>query len=144
MALFPMGLEPFRRFFDLGGAGFAGFHQADPVAKVSNLDEVHYVVGSHSAGLAETQWSRIADFIVEGKVPPPDDPDYSKKQSYFWVGVSKVSTILLGLVLVLAAALPIWILYPILTAGTTATKAAALTLAALFYLVGLRFIVSRV
>ncbi len=30
VALFPMGLEPFRRFFDLGGAGFAGFRQARP------------------------------------------------------------------------------------------------------------------
>jgi pimeloyl-ACP methyl ester carboxylesterase len=144
VALFPMGLEPFRWFFDLGGAGFAGFHQARPVAKVSNLGEIHYVIGGHSAGLAETQWSRITDFIVDGKVPPPDDPDYSKKQSYFWIGVSRVSTILLGL-LVLVAALPICILYPIFfIACTTATKAAVLTLSALLYLVGLRFIVTRV
>jgi pimeloyl-ACP methyl ester carboxylesterase len=146
VALFPMGLEPLRRFFDLGGAGFAGFYQARPVAKVSNLGEVHYVIGSHSAGLVETQWSRIADFIVDGKVPPTDDPDYSKKQSYFWTGVSKVSTIiLLGLLLVFAVALPICILYPIIfTAGMTATNAAVHTLSALLYLIGLRFIVTRV
>ena len=101
-----MGLEPFRRFFDLGGAGFAGFDQAHPEAKVPNLSEVRYVIGSHSAGLTETQWSRIADFIVDGKVPPPDDPDYSKKQSSFLIGVSKVSTVVLLFLLLLAAAPP--------------------------------------
>jgi pimeloyl-ACP methyl ester carboxylesterase len=144
VALFPMGLEPFRRFFDLGGAGFAGFDQAHPEAEVPSLSEVRYVIGSHSAGLAETQWSRIADFIVEGKVPPSDDPDYSKKQCFLWVGVSKVSTIvLLFLLLLVAAAPPIFILYPIFSgAGTTA--AVVRTLLALLYLVALRFIVSRV
>jgi pimeloyl-ACP methyl ester carboxylesterase len=116
VALFPMGLEPLRRFFDfdLGGAGFGGFNQARPVAKVSNLDEVHYVIGGHGAGPVETQWSRIADFIVNDIVPLSNDPDYTGKQSCFWTGVSKVSTIILfGLLLVFAVALPIWILYPI-------------------------------
>jgi len=146
VALFPMGLEPFRRFFDLGGAGFAGFDQARPEAKVKNLSEVHYVIGGHSAGLAETQWSRIADFIVDGKVPPLDDPDYSQQQSRFWVTVSKASTIaLLALLLLVAVAPPICILYPIVSpAGTTTTGAIVRILSALLYVVALRLIVTRV
>jgi pimeloyl-ACP methyl ester carboxylesterase len=146
VALFPMGLEPFRRFFDLGGAGFAGFRQARPTPEISDLSEVRYVIGSHSAGLTETQWSRIADFIVDGKVPPPDDPDYSKKRSSFWVGVSKISTIVLVVFLLLfAAAAPIFVLYPIFFgASTTATDAFLRTLLALLYLIVLRFIVTRV
>lgn len=84
VALFPQGLEPLQGFFDLGGAGFGGFKQADRgLPKVPNLDEVQYVKGSHSAGLVETQWSRIADFIVNDEVPAPPDKDYSEHQSLF-------------------------------------------------------------
>jgi pimeloyl-ACP methyl ester carboxylesterase len=146
VALFPIGLEPFRRVFDLGGAGFAGFDQARPEAKVPHLSEVRYVIGSHSGGVAETQWSRIADFIVDGKVPPPDDPDYSKKQSCFWIGVSKISTILLGLGLLLAVvAIPSCILYLIIfITGPTTTKVAVGTLLVVLYVIGLCFIITRV
>jgi pimeloyl-ACP methyl ester carboxylesterase len=56
VALFPMGLEPLRQIFDLGGAGFGGFDQAIPgrVPEVPNLNEVRYVKGAHSAALVET------------------------------------------------------------------------------------------
>ena len=60
VALFPMGLEPPRLFSPLGGAGFAGFRQARPLAKVANLDEVHYVIGSHSAGLGRNAMAAAA------------------------------------------------------------------------------------
>jgi hypothetical protein len=36
VALFPMGLETLRRFFDLGGVGFGSFKQAGLVPKVPN------------------------------------------------------------------------------------------------------------
>jgi hypothetical protein len=141
VALFPQGLEPLRQFFDLGGAGFGGFNQA---GQINNLDEVRYVIGGHLAGLVETQWMRIADFIVHDIVPPPNDPDYTEKQPCFWRGVSKVSTVLLGLLLVLAIAILVCILYPVFTPGTAATKATVHTLLALLYLMGLRFVVTRV
>ncbi|MGI8569765.1 MAG: hypothetical protein ACR2KT_12195 [Methylocella sp.] len=80
VALFPMGLEPLRKIldFDLGGAGFGGFDQAAPrrVPKIPNLDEVRYVEGAHSAGLVETQWQHIANFIVKDVVPSPNDLEY--------------------------------------------------------------------
>ncbi len=142
VALFPMGLEPLRKIFDLGGAGFGGFDQAAPgrVPGVPSLREVHYVQGAHSAGLVEAQWPRIADFIVNDVVPPPTD----LKQSRFWVAVSKISPVVLGLLLILAVVILICILYPVFTAGTTVMGAVFRTILALLYLLGLRLIVTRV
>lgn len=143
VALFPMGLEPFRKFFDLGGAGFAGFNQARP--NLANLGEVRYVNGSHSAGLVETQWTRIADFIVDGKVPPSTDPDYRDSQSRFLVGASKVSTVILAALVLLAIAIPMAILLPIITAPAVAATAVAMRIVlAVLYFVALSFIVVRV
>jgi hypothetical protein len=141
VALFPKGLEPVRRFFDLGGAGFGGFNQA---GLVPNVDEVRYVIGGHAAGLVETQWSRIADFIVHGTVPEPPDRDYTDKQSGFWWCASKVSTMILALLVVATAAILVWMLYPLFTPGTTATKATVHILLALLYVIALRFVVTRV
>jgi len=141
VALFPQGLEPLRRFFDLGGAGFGGFEQAK---QIDEVHEVRYVIGGHSAGLVETQWPRIADFIVHDAIPEPPDPDYTDNQSGFCKAVSKVSTLLLGLLLVLAVAILVCILYPVFMPGTTAIKAALQTLLAVFYLMLLRFIALRI
>ncbi len=141
VAIFPQGLEPLRRFFDLGGAGFAGFDQARVVPKVH---EVRYVIGGHSAALVETQWPRIADFIVRDKVPAPPDRDYTKNQSLFWWGVSKVSALLLAALVIAAAAILVCILYPISEPGATTREAVERVLAAVLYLMALRFIVTRV
>ena len=145
VALFPMGLEPLRRIFDLGGAGFGGFDQAAPgrVPEIPNLKQVRYVKGAHSAGLVETQWPHIANFIVKDVIPPSDNPDYTTKQVPFWKGISKLSIILLGLLIVLAVVILIGILWPVFTPGTPATQAAMRTLLALLYLLGLRMIVMR-
>jgi pimeloyl-ACP methyl ester carboxylesterase len=142
VALFPMGLEPMRRFFDLGGAGFAGFNEArrDQTPGVPDLNETRYVNGGHSPGLVETRWANIANFIVNDALPPADP----EGQSLLWKGLSKLSTVLLGLLLVLAIAIPLWILYPIFTTATTAMNAAVLTFLALLYLIGLRFVITRV
>jgi len=144
VALFPQGLEPLRRFFDLGGAGFGGFDQARRAPKDLNLNEVRYVIGSHSAGLVETQWPRIADFIVNGTDPAPPDPDYSDKQSRFMRCVSKVSTAIFAVLVVLAVAILVWILHPIFASNTTAMEAAGRVLLAVLYVMTLRFIVTRV
>lgn len=141
VALFPQGLEPLRRFFDLGGAGFGGF---DQFPKVTGLSEVQYVIGGHSAGLVETQWKRIADFIVHGTVPTPPDQDYASKQSCFWKAVSKISTVLLVILVGLLIAAFVCILYPVFVPGTTAINAFVHTLLAVFYLMVLRFIFTRV
>lgn len=141
VALFPQGLELLRRFFDLGGAGFGGFKQA---GQISDVHEVRYVIGGHSAALVETQWMRIADFIVHDIVPAQPDPDYTNKQSCFWRAVAKFSTAILGLILLIAIAILVCILYPVFIPGTTATKAAVHTLLALLYLMGLYFVITRV
>lgn len=146
VALFPMGLEPMRQIFDLGGAGSGGFDQAalGRVPEVPNLKQVRYVKGAHSAGLVETQWPHIANFIVNGALPPNDDPDYTAQQRPFWKGASKVSTVLLGLLLVLAVVILLGILWPVFTAETSTAQAVFRTILALLYLLGLRFIVTRV
>jgi hypothetical protein len=49
----------------------AGFRQdSRAAARVSNLTGIRYVIGNDSAGLTETRWSRIADLLVDGEVPP--------------------------------------------------------------------------
>jgi len=144
VALFPQGLEPLRRFFDLGGAGFGGFDQALRVSKDPNLNEVRYVIGSHSAGLVETQWPRIADFIVNGTVPVPPDRNYSDKQPWLMRCVSKISTAILALLVVLAVAILVCILHPVFAADTTAVEAAVDVLLAVLYVMTLRFIVTHV
>jgi pimeloyl-ACP methyl ester carboxylesterase len=145
VAVFPMGLEPFRKRFDIGGAGFAGFNQALPAPTPSNLVEVRYVNGGHSAGLAETQWSKIAKFIVNGDVPTLDDPDFSRQQSFFWVAISKISTIVLLSIVLLVVFAPIYlILYPALAAGNvSAMEAIVRTLATLLYFFLLGVVVNK-
>lgn len=85
VALFPKGLEPFRRWLGLGSAGHSGFDQFRRKT-TDALQEVHYVRGAHSAGVEESQWDDIAHFIVHGTLQPgqEQDKDYAKRQS-FWV-----------------------------------------------------------
>lgn len=141
VALFPQGLEPLHKFFDLGGAGFAGFDQA---LKGSNIDQVEYVIGSHSAALAETQWPRIADFIVNGKIPTPPDPNYQGYQSTFWKIAARFSTVILASIIVILITIFASILYPIFVPGTAPSIAAVRALLAVLYVMGIYFIVARV
>lgn len=66
VAIFPGFLGRFkigRALFDLGGAGFDGFTKVklDPHAP---LNDVEYIVGTHSAALREFNWDYIANFVV--------------------------------------------------------------------------------
>jgi pimeloyl-ACP methyl ester carboxylesterase len=143
VALFSMGLEPLPRI-ELGGAGFAGFKQAERLPKVRNLNEVRYVKGWHSAGVAETQWPHIANFIVNGDLPPSIDPDYAPEQDPFWQKASEISTFLLGGLILLVIVILVAILYPVFAAGTTVPEAVYRVILALLYLFTLRFVVTRV
>jgi hypothetical protein len=62
----------------------------------------------------------------------------------FWKGVSKISPILLGLLIVLAVVILFAILWPVFAAGTTVAEAVYRTILALLYLLVLRFVVTRV
>jgi pimeloyl-ACP methyl ester carboxylesterase len=139
VAIFPSGLEPLRPF-DLGGAGFRGFRQ---VHTEPNLHEVHYVVGGHSAALVETQWTRIAEFIVSDTIPSPPDPDYQRDQSCLWRVATKISSVLLLVVILLFGAAP---LYALLHAVPNLTGlAAAVRVAAAFaYLLVLWLVITRI
>lgn len=141
VALFPQGLEPLQKFFDLGGAGFGGFNQA---LKGTNINQVQYVIGGHSAALTESQWPRIAEFIVNGTIPTPPDPDYQGFQSPFWKIAARLSTLILVSIITILIVVLVSILSPIFVPGTTASMAAGRTLLAVLYLMVLYFIVTRV
>lgn len=79
VALFPKGLQPWRRF-NLGSAGHDGFNEASKTGPVYNAE---YIVGSHGAGHEEPHWKDIAQFIVSGKPPKHQAPAWSEDQSTF-------------------------------------------------------------
>ena len=81
VAVFPNGLGKLRLQTDLGGAGHNGFLLGEdrlgpagedgpdlrtPRAMVTN---VRFVPGSHSAGLTVENWSDMADFVLDGRLP---------------------------------------------------------------------------
>ena len=140
VAVFPSGLEPLHKF-DLGGAGFGGFDQAR--IPHPNLTEVRYVRGRHGAALVETQWPRIAEFIVNDCVPKPPDPDYVVSQSPLWRAASFLSSEILIVLILLFAVAPFYALLhdvPNLDGLAAARRIAV----AICYLILLRFVVIRV
>ena len=81
VAVFPNGLGKLHLQRDLGGAGHNGFLLGEdrlgpaatdvadlrtPRAMVTN---VRFVPGSHSAGLTVENWSDMADFVLDGRLP---------------------------------------------------------------------------
>lgn len=139
VAIFPSALEPLRRF-DLGGAGFRGFYQADAEP---SLHEVHYVTGGHSAALIETQWPRIAEYIVNDTFPSPPDADYQANQSCPWRAAAKLSSSILITVILLFGVAPFYVLLhaiPELTGPAAAVRVAG----AFAYLWALWFVMTRV
>jgi len=72
VAIFPKGMQPFRRF-DLGSAGHDGFCDAATGA----VEQVSYIAGSHGAGHEERHWADIARFIVSGDLPKKDAEEQS-------------------------------------------------------------------
>lgn len=142
VALVPQGLEPLRRFFDLGGAGFGGFRQ--PGQKIDHLSEVRFVKGTHSAALVETQWPRIAEYIVHGTMPTPPDDNYIDRQNSVCKVLSKISPILLLLALLIFMAIPYFIIKSMFVAETSAGTVVVSVLSLMLYFLVLRFIVLRV
>jgi hypothetical protein len=78
VAIFPNGLEQMG-LQDLGGAGHLGF--VDPAQ--SNF---RYVSGGHGASLADSRWSEMAEFILNGKYPPQPDPTPCQGRVTSWLG----------------------------------------------------------
>jgi pimeloyl-ACP methyl ester carboxylesterase len=98
VAIFSHGFTPFR-VFDLGGAGHRGFAHLGPARspfrqpRVSSVavgsgtsHQIYYVRGGHGAGIQETQWDEIADFIMNGKAPAAPNADFIGSQTW-WVSV---------------------------------------------------------
>ncbi|HMK80017.1 MAG TPA: alpha/beta hydrolase [Xanthobacteraceae bacterium] len=84
VALLPKGFQPLR-VFDVGSAGHDGFDQSRATPP-PQLHEARCVIGSHSAGISETQWDDIAAFVVNGRAPPKlGDPDFQRNRSWLMV-----------------------------------------------------------
>jgi hypothetical protein len=84
VAIFPQGLERLR-LQDLGGAGHLGFD--DP-----NVTNINYVVGGHSAALANNRWSEMANFVLGESaplepVPPPSQSREIKRLARWAPGI---------------------------------------------------------
>ncbi|MFG1201798.1 hypothetical protein V5F29_05345 [Xanthobacter aminoxidans] len=91
VAIFPKGLEPIR-LFDLGGAGHDGF-----ASKPDDIPfyEVRFVRGMHSAGIRESQWDEITDFVLDGEPPQGTNPDYANTQCQLVYTLGRISSELL-------------------------------------------------
>lgn len=96
VAIFSKAFQPLD-FFDLGSAGHDGFDQYRRESRrPKQLSESHYIEGSHSAALTETQWDQIARFIVKGG-PAPDAPggDFRGRRRWWMVASGWVSSLIL-------------------------------------------------
>lgn len=90
VALFPNGLRWLKRIFDLGGAGHRGFasgglrdalFQLEYSSGTGSMQK--FVEGAHSAARQESQWDEIAEFIVNGANPLPDNQDFADAQPWW-------------------------------------------------------------
>lgn len=90
VGIFPAALG----WFDLGGAGHAGFRDIHLHPKGSKVPrvfprtigqetsyQVQFSHGGHGSAIVETQWDEIARFIVSGTAPLSQSPDYVGTQS---------------------------------------------------------------
>ncbi|MBL4660485.1 MAG: hypothetical protein JKY19_09015 [Alcanivoracaceae bacterium] len=92
VALFPKGLQPLK-VFDLGSAGHDGFSQLD-----NNIQQIKYVEGGHGAGVKESRWDEISDFIVNDVIPKGNtllDSDFKNSRSPVAMAIGGFSTIIL-------------------------------------------------
>ncbi|MEE9339794.1 MAG: hypothetical protein V3U87_17115 [Methylococcaceae bacterium] len=110
VALFPKGLQPLKPF-NLGSAGHDGFVQ---VEKCHNyIDQLEYVKGGHGAGIQESRWDEISEFIVNGVVPDKStlpDSDFQDSRSLISIAIGSLSTGLL-IILVIIIGVTGWALF---------------------------------
>jgi pimeloyl-ACP methyl ester carboxylesterase len=156
VALLPKSVENWKILnLDLGGAGFDGF---DDVGKHPSITQAKkFADGEHSAALVESQWSNIADFIISGREPPAEPAaafvdDCSPKLKK-WADRHCGIYIVLVLGLLVAPAIFVGSVYLIATFlahllfgwdFSTTVKAVMLTLAAVLYVLLLKFVITRV
>lgn len=112
VAIFPNGFSHIR-VMDLGGAGHCGFDDlprshGKRVSRVpigpSTSYQIDYVSGGHSAGIKESQWDEIAQFVVNGEAPDDANPDFVAKQARWAIGAGSLPP--LFLILLAALLLP--------------------------------------
>jgi len=86
VAIFPKFFE-LLRLQDLGSAVHDGFIAT---SNNSNLHEVSYVQGKHSAAIAESMRDTIADFVIDGKMPAGEIGRLKKERSTWLVLLGRV------------------------------------------------------
>jgi len=145
VALFPKGLEPIKPI-DLGAAGHDGFIQAD--RHTDRIHQIRYIKGSHSAGIKESQWHEIAEFIVNGAPPSDDalraDHDLAATQDPKWRLAGRVAPGLLGFIIALIVGFALLLALAIPIGKPGALAATALVMVLLAYIWLLRTILLRV
>ena len=112
VAIFPKGFQILKWIFDLGSAGHDGFdayreqtpglsgflsklYRKPKVRPGVRLREARCIVGTHSAGIAETQWDDIARFVVSGEMPRQPCVDFASRRTWPLVGLGWVSSLIL-------------------------------------------------
>jgi hypothetical protein len=68
VAFFPKLMQDLR-LQDIGSAGHDGFTQSWTTSP-SGLKQVEYVAGDHHAAIGEARWDELAEFIIDGTLPP--------------------------------------------------------------------------
>lgn len=110
VALFPKGLQPLKPF-NLGSAGHDGFLQAEKCREY--IDQLDFLKGGHGAGIQESRWTEISEFIVSGVAPDKrnlPDTDFQESRSFFAITIGGLST---GLLVVFAFLIGVlgWMLF---------------------------------
>lgn len=95
VAFFPKLFEQLR-IQDLGSAGHDGF---DPVT--SDVIQVRYVRGGHSAALGEEHWKDIAKFVVYG-TPVTAAGEQNRVVKFFGIAPPVIWALIIGILCVLA------------------------------------------
>ena len=147
VALFPNGVQPWRRF-NLGSAGHDGFTQGHVDGPVH---QVNYIVGGHGVGHEEENWKDIAQFVVNGVAPTLHHPQFSQAQSKLWRVMGSASAYLLPLFVCLVVAIGLLLFVSMfvayeLDAGLHPTTTSAALLHALYFAVyatAIRMLVTR-
>jgi pimeloyl-ACP methyl ester carboxylesterase len=109
VAFLPKSLEYLG--FDLGGAGFDGFVDANQ--RPGRISELKYVRGGHGAGIMEDHWEQIAAFIARGEEvkKQPGTNLYAERRTR-WKEVVAETHLFLPLAAALVLLGPLYWLFP--------------------------------